>query len=35
MIYSEKGNPWEFNTVYKLNSCKIEYKHIYLNSATL
>jgi len=29
MIYSEKGNPWEFNTVYKLNSCKIEYKHIY------
>lgn len=28
MIYSEKGNPWEFDTTYYVNSHQIEFKEL-------
>lgn len=29
MIHSEKGNPWEFDTLYSFDSFQIKYQHIY------
>ena len=26
MIYSQKGNPWDFLTIYNADSCQIEFK---------